>query len=319
MAGFREYKIGARLFALALSGSMTITLFFPSINIASTSSTDIALAKQLAIGHETGFNLDDPLLLGKNKPMGVSLKVDPKSGQPLPGGAMSVYVYEAGTTFPAGILHPRILGKGIEQLSVQQGHIGDAKKDTGAVFTINKGTYQGKQTSYIDNLTATKGWTPADVMRVAKDSDVSDAGKGKTMFVREGCWWCHTLLPEETQDWQVFGAPPLQGDFNGESPTAFGSDRKAPDLLHVGSRNSSREWMMMHFFNPRLVQPHSIMPRFDYLWGDKDASGNKIDYAKWRAEYNDYREGKRVSPPDVPSYASDSEIRSLIDFMLSLK
>jgi cytochrome c oxidase cbb3-type subunit 2 len=137
--------------------------------------------------------------------------------------------------------------------------------------------------------------------------------------VREGCWWCHTLLPEETQDWQVFGAPPLQGDFNGESPTAFGSDRKAPDLLHVGSRNSSREWMMMHFFNPRLVQPHSIMPRFDYLWGDKDASGNKIDFDKWRADYNDYREGKRVTPPDVPSYASDSEIRSLIDFMLSLK
>ena len=318
MAGFREYKIGARLFALALSGSMTITLFFPSINIASVSSTDVALTKQLAIGHETGFNLDDPLMLGKNKPIGVTLRVDPKSGQPL-ASAMSVFVYEAGTSYPAGILHPRILGEGIEQLSVQQGHINDAKKDTGAVFALDKGTYQGKPTTFVNNLTATKGWTPADVMRVAKDADVSDAGKGKTMFVREGCWWCHTLLPEETQDWQVFGAPPMLGDFNGESPTAFGSDRKAPDLLHVGSRNSSREWMMMHFFNPRLVQPHSIMPRFDYLWGDKDASGNKIDYAKWRAEYIDYREGRRVSPPDVPSYASDSEIRSLIDFMLSLK
>ena len=117
----------------------------------------------------------------------------------------------------------------------------------------------------------------------------------------------------------MFGAPPMLGDFNGESPTAFGSDRKAPDLLHVGSRNSSKEWMMMHFFNPRLVQPHSIMPRFDYLWGKTDADGKKIDFAKWRAEYNDYREGKRVSPPDVPSYASDSEIRGLIDFMLSLK
>jgi len=318
MAGFREYKIGARLFALALSGSMTITLFFPSMNIASVSSTDIALNKQLAIGHETGFNLDDPFLLGHNKPIGVSLKVDPKSGQPL-ASPMQVYVYEAGTSFPAGILHPRILGEGIQQLSVDQGHIGDARKDTGAVFTLDKGTYQGKQTSFINNLTATKGWTPADVMRVAKDADISEAGKGKTMFVREGCWWCHTLLPEETQDWQVFGAPPMLGDFNGESPTAFGSDRKAPDLLHVGSRNSSREWMMMHFFNPRLVQPHSIMPRFDYLWGEKDASGNKIDYAKWRAEYIDYREGRRVSPPDVPSYAPDSEIRGLIDFMLSLK
>ena len=92
MAGFREYKIGSRLFGLALGGSMTITLFFPSINIASVSSTDIALTKQLAVGHETGFNLDDPLMLGKNKPLGVSLKVDPKTNQPIDGG-MSVYVY----------------------------------------------------------------------------------------------------------------------------------------------------------------------------------------------------------------------------------
>lgn len=117
----------------------------------------------------------------------------------------------------------------------------------------------------------------------------------------------------------MFGAPPMLGDFNGESPTAFGSDRKAPDLMHVGSRNSSREWMMMHFFNPRLVQPHSIMPRFDYLWGEKDAAGQKIDFAKWRSEYTEYAEGKRVTAPEVPSYASDSEIRSLIDFMISLK
>jgi len=318
MAGFREYKIGSRIFAGALGGSMCITLLLPSINIASVSSTDIALAKQLSIGHETGFNLDDPFLQGKNKPVNVTLKADPKTGKPL-AEAMAVFVYPQGAPFPAGILHPRILGEGIEQLSVEQGHITDAHKDAGAVFAIGKGAYLGKQVSFINNLTATKGWTPEDVLHVAKDEDVSQAGKGKTMFVREGCWWCHTLLPEQTQDWQVFGAPPMLGDFNGESPTAFGSDRKAPDLLHVGSRNSSREWMMMHFFNPRLVQPHSIMPRFDYLWGEKDAAGQKIDYDKWRAEYDEYREGKRVTPPEVPSYASDSEIRSLVDFMLSLK
>ncbi|MEJ1958762.1 MAG: hypothetical protein WDM70_04360 [Nitrosomonadales bacterium] len=90
-------------------------------------------------------------------------------------------------------------------------------------------------------------------------------------------------------------------------------------MLHVGSRNASREWMMMHFFNPRLVQPHSIMPRFDYLWGDKDADGKKIDYDKWRAEYTDYREGKSAVPPDVPMPAKDSEARKLIDYILSLK
>ena len=77
--------------------------------------------------------------------------------------------------------------------------------------------------------------------------------------------------------------------------------------------------MMLHFFNPRLVQPHSIMPRFDYLWGKTDANGQKIDFDKWRAEYIEYREGKRVSPPDVPAYGKDSEIRYLIDFVMSLK
>jgi cytochrome c oxidase cbb3-type subunit 2 len=77
--------------------------------------------------------------------------------------------------------------------------------------------------------------------------------------------------------------------------------------------------MTLHFFNPRLVQPHSIMPRFDYLWGDKDAHGNKIDYAKWRQEYNEYRAGKRTYPPAVPDPAPNSEARDLIDWVLSLK
>jgi cytochrome c oxidase cbb3-type subunit 2 len=257
-------------------------------------------------------------MLGRNKPLKVLLRADPKTGAPLEE-ARYVYVFQAGTSFPSGILHPVTLGENQGKLSETEGRIGAADKTVGAVFGVGHGTLDGKEYPYIENLTALKGWTPADILLKASDEDVSHVGAGKTMFVREGCWWCHTLLPEETQDWQVFGAPPALGDFNGESPTAFGSDRKAPDLLHVGSRNSSREWMMMHFFNPRLVQTHSIMPRFDYLWGDKDANGNKIDFDKWRAEYLEYHEGKRVVPPEVPAYAKDSEIRYLIDFILSLK
>ena len=315
---FREYKIGARMFGISLASSMFITLVMPTLDIRQVGATDIALDKQLTAGRETGFNVDDPLMLGKNKPLKVLVHNDPKSDAPLEA-ARFVYVYSPGTSFPSGILHPVTLGENSMNLSQGQGHISEANKGSGAVFGIARGTLNGKEYPYIENLTATRGWTPGDVLGKAKDEDVSHAGAGKTMFVREGCWWCHTLLPEETQDWQVFGAPPALGDFNGESPTAFGSDRKAPDLLHVGSRNSSREWMMLHFFNPRLVQPHSIMPRFDYLWGSVDAGGNKIDFDKWRAEYLDYHEGRRVLPPDVPQYAKDSEIRYLIDFILSLK
>ena len=311
---FREYKIGAKMFGIALGGSMCITLFLPSFDFRSAVSTDMALDKQLSAGWETGWNIYDPLMLGQNKPLKVMVKVDPKTGQPL-AQPVYAYVYKKGTPWPNGVDHPDNLGGPVEKLSKTKGRIGEAKSGAPTVYLIS---HEGN-VPYIEDATATMGWTPDMVLSKAQDADIHHDGEGKTLFVREGCWWCHTLLPEETQDWQVFGAPPMLGDFNGESPTAFGSDRKAPDLLHVGSRNSSREWMMLHFFNPRLVQPHSIMPRFDYLWGDKDANGKPIDYAKWRQEYDAYHEGKRDYPPQVPVPAKDSEARALIDWVLSLK
>ena len=314
---FREYKIGARLFGLALGGSMMITLYMPSLNIVEVASTEVGLRKGLQYGRVGGWSLEDPFMQGKNKPTTVLLKKDPRTGRKIE--PIYAYVYTPGEPFTSSIRHPRILGKGVEDLSVGAGRIGEASEDQGAVFIVAEGRFNGKTLSYIENATATKNWTPDAVLNSAGDSDKFYIGSGKIMFVREGCWWCHTLLPEETQDWQVFGVPPRLGDFNSESPTAFGSDRKAPDLLHVGSRNSSREWMMMHFFNPRLVQQHSIMPRYDYLWGDVDADGNKIDYDKWRKEYNEYVEGKRIYAPEVPVPAKDSNARFLIDFVLNLK
>ena len=311
---FREYKIGARMFALALGGSMCITLLLPSVEIANVDATNVSMDKQLASGYETGWSVYDPLLLGWHKPTKVLLKADPKTGQLME--PTYVYVYEKGTPFPGGVMHPDNLGAHARKLSLEIGRIGEARKSDGAVFLVKS---DDQNRYYIEDATATKGWSPDAVLRAAGDENIAHPGAGKTLFVREGCWWCHTLLPEQTQDWQVFGAPPMLGDFNGESPTAFGSDRKAPDLLHVGSRNSSKEWMMLHFFNPRLVQPHSIMPRFDYLWGVLDANGQKIDYAKWNEEYNAYRAGKLDVPPDVPTYAPNSEIRALIDFMLNMK
>lgn len=316
---FREYKIGSRLFGVALGGSMMITLYFPTVNITSVSSTEVGLRKALSFGRVGGFSLDDPFLQGFAKPKTVVLKKDPRTQQAI-DPPLYAYVYEAGVPFTSDIRHPRVLGPGVKELSVEKGRITEASEKEGAVFIVqHEEAAGGESTAYVEDATATRGWTPAEVLATAGDENTMYVGSGKIMFVREGCWWCHTLLPEETQDWQAFGIPPRLGDFNSESPTAFGSDRKAPDLLHVGSRNSSKEWMMMHFFNPRLVQPHSIMPRFDYLWGKVDANGKPIDFAKWRKDYLEYNEGKSVYPPDVPQYASNSDIRYLIDFVLSLK
>lgn len=314
---FREYKIGARMFGAALGGSMMITLFFPTSDIVKVGSTEWGLHKALSYGRVGGFSYEDPLMQGAGKPLTVTLETDPATGAKI--DPTTAYVYKPGVPFPSAINHPRTTGAEVSKLSLEKGRIAEADHQRGAVFILTRGEAGGKAMKYIENASATKGWDVEKVLAAAGDANTQHIGAGKIMFVREGCWWCHTLLPEQTQDWQAFGLPPRLGDFNSESPTAFGSDRKAPDLLHVGSRNSSREWMMMHFFNPRLVQPHSIMPRFDYLWGEVDANGQKIDYEGWRKAYNEYAAGTRVYPPEVPEYARDSEIRYLIDFVLSLK
>jgi len=310
---FREYKIGCWMFGIALSFSMFVTIFLPSIDISSMSSTEVALDKQLTYGNESGFAYEDPFLQGKGKPVKVVLTKDPATGAAM--DETNAYVFTAGTPFPSGLRHTKILGEDVKKLSEEKGRIAQASVDTGAVFLVR--VDQRSDVPYIENATATRGWKPAQVLQAA-DQQI-EAGKGKTLFVREGCWWCHTLLPEETQDWQSFGRPPVTGDFNGESPTTFGSDRKAPDLLHVGARNSSREWMTLHFFNPRLVQPHSIMPRYDYLWGKTDKSGKQIDLKKWDEEFFAYQKGETPYPPNVPEPAADSEARALIDFVLNLK
>jgi len=314
---FREYTIGARMFGLALGTSMFITLYMPADYIRHVSVTETGLQRQMGFGRVGGFSYEDPFLQGKGKPVTVDITQDPKTGAPIE--PTRAYVYEAGVPFPNGIRHPLILGAKPEQASLKLGKVSTADEAKGAVFVIRTEDSNGESIPYIENVTATRGWSPAATLSKASADNQYHIGKGKIMFVREGCWWCHTLLPEETQDWQYFGAPPMLGDFNGETPTAFGSDRKAPDLTHVGSRNSSREWMMMHFFNPSLVQPYSIMPRYDYLWGKKDAKGNVIDFDGWRTEYTKYTNHERVYPPEVPVPAKGSEASALIDFVLNLK
>jgi len=313
---FQQHKLGAAAIGGMLGLSMCITLMFPSFDFRSAESTWVGLDKSLSNGRVIGFSYEDPTVTGANKPITVILDKDPKTGEKI-DPPMRAYVYEPGVPFAPAVRHPANTGPTVSQLSLNVGKMGEATEAQGAVFGINRGEVNGKDWDYIENLTALKGWTPADALRAATDENTRYVGKGKTVYITEGCWWCHTLLPEQTQDWQIFGAPPMLGDFNGEMPTAFGSDRKAPDILHVASRNSSREWMDMHFFNPRLVQPNSIMPRFDYLWGETDAHGNKIDFDKWRTEYKEYRAGTRIYPPEIPEYAGNSEVRALVDWILT--
>ena len=138
-----------------------------------------------------------------------------------------------------------------------------------ALTVVGGSTYmsqipQTEHAKHTEKIWGHTGWSISDPWMTGNNAPTL-AGKGKTIFIREGCWWCHTLLPEQTQDWKYFGEPPRAGDVQGESPSLFGSDRKAPDLLHIASRNRVKAWHYVHHRDPRAVTPDSIMPAFVYL------------------------------------------------------
>jgi len=145
----------------------------------------------------------------------------------------------------------------------------------------------------------------------------TEIGKGKTIFIREGCWNCHTLMPENSHDWAYFGAPPTVNDFVGENPTVVGSDRKAPDLMHIGSRMPIYQWHLQHMITPRGVTEGSIMPNFDYL-----ISKAKLD--EYKAKYKADAAGAATFRDYLKDNATEDDMKgtdmdALIQFLLSLK
>ncbi len=94
----------------------------------------------------------------------------------------------------------------------------------------------------------------------------ADPARGRRVFVREGCFYCHTQFTR-LQD-RGYGPLVKAGDYVFETPHQLGTARTGPDLTNEGGKFPS-EWQKAHLINPRAVKPGSIMPSFSYL-SDKD-------------------------------------------------
>ncbi|NQV98205.1 MAG: cbb3-type cytochrome c oxidase subunit II [Rhodospirillales bacterium] len=89
---------------------------------------------------------------------------------------------------------------------------------------------------------------------------------GRKVYIREGCWYCHSQFVRpvtgETRRW---GPVSQAGEYAFDVPHLFSTRRIGPDLTRVGLKYSD-EWHLAHFWNPRMVVPDSIMPRFAELF-----------------------------------------------------
>jgi cytochrome c oxidase cbb3-type subunit I/II len=106
---------------------------------------------------------------------------------------------------------------------------------------------------------------------------------GRAVYIREGCWYCHSQFVRpvtgETRRW---GPVSQAGEYAYDLPHLFSTRRIGPDLTRVGLKYSD-EWHLAHFWDPRMLTPDSIMPRFAGLFDAPktpvkiidDGSGNR--------------------------------------------
>ncbi len=90
--------------------------------------------------------------------------------------------------------------------------------------------------------------------------------RGRQVYIREGCWYCHSQyvrpVTGETLRW---GPVSQTGEYAYDRPHLFSTRRIGPDLTRVG-RKYDDGWHAAHHWEPRNVVPDSIMPRFPWLF-----------------------------------------------------
>ena len=103
---------------------------------------------------------------------------------------------------------------------------------------------------------------PSEHGNTYEKTALADAPRGRQVYVREGCFYCHTQF-NRLQD-RGYGPLVKAGDYVYEAPHQLGTARTGPDLTNEGGRFPS-QWQKAHLINPRAVKPGSIMPSFAHL------------------------------------------------------
>ena len=99
------------------------------------------------------------------------------------------------------------------------------------------------------------------------------AVKGRNLFAQNGCYVCHSgySRPQDVRESLYFLYPKVSqpGDFYGsdQSPNLLGTERTGPDLSQESGWHPD-DWQRAHFYDPRFVDPLSLMPPMKSLFSD---------------------------------------------------
>lgn len=97
--------------------------------------------------------------------------------------------------------------------------------------------------------------------------DPSQVARGRGVYLREGCTYCHTQAVRPIVTDADLGPVTRPGDLVFEEPDVTGLMRIGPDLMHAGARGDAGDpaWVAAHLRDPRAERPWSLMPSYAYL------------------------------------------------------
>jgi cytochrome c oxidase cbb3-type subunit II len=120
-------------------------------------------------------------------------------------------------------------------------------------------------------------WLPIHTFDPPASDDwapLSDAAlKGRNLFASNGCYVCHSgySRPQDVRSALYFLYPKVSqpGDFYGsdQSPNLLGTERTGPDLSQESGWHPA-DWQYAHFYDPRYMDPKSLMPDMKSLFSD---------------------------------------------------
>jgi cytochrome c oxidase cbb3-type subunit 2 len=100
------------------------------------------------------------------------------------------------------------------------------------------------------------------------------AHSGRNLFASNGCYACHSgySRPQDVREALYFLYPKVSqpGDFWGsdQSPYLLGTERTGPDLSQESGWHPD-DWQRAHFYDPRYMDPRSLMPDMKSLFSDR--------------------------------------------------
>ncbi len=113
-------------------------------------------------------------------------------------------------------------------------------------------------------------------------SPASPIARGRQVYIAEGCIHCHSqYVRPHTGDVLLWGPASSLDAIRRQQPPLIGNRRQGPDLSEVGARRSPL-WLRLHFLDPRIVSPGSIMPSYRALFveGDTDRGEALLAYVE---------------------------------------